>query len=167
MTFAKKFNVTVACQDSDGNPTFIDAPKPAHTSYGQAMDLTWVWAVEGGLSLHDNIGGAPKSMSTAGPNGSTFGIAVFPAHSAGKLNVTDVLPESPSGHEGNPGMHQTDTIDYEVVLSGKIDIVLPGNQRRTLGPGDLNVMVGVAHAWENHYDEECVFVAVTVGVHRK
>ena len=43
-------------------------------------------------------------------------------------------------------MHSHDTIDYEIVLSGKIDIVLQGNQRRTLKAGDILVMGGLPHA---------------------
>ena len=157
----------VAAFDKDGTPTFINAPVPARVSLNGAMDLTWVWAVEKGYAVRDNIGGAARTMSTALPNGSTFGIVVFPARSAGKLNAADVLPDSPAGFEGDHAMHQTDTIDYEVILTGKIDLVLPGNQRRTLVAGDLNITAGVPHAWENHYDEDCIFAAVTVGIHSK
>lgn len=46
-------------------------------------------------------------------------------------------------------MHATDSIDYEVVLSGKVDMELPGGKVRTLKPGDLLVMGGVPHAWKN------------------
>jgi quercetin dioxygenase-like cupin family protein len=44
-----------------------------------------------------------------------------------------------------------------------VDLVLPGGKKRTLVPGDLLVMAGVPHAWKNPYDEDCVYVVVTVG----
>ena len=47
-----------------------------------------------------------------------------------------------TGDDGDPAMHASDTIDYEVVISGKVDLELPGGKKRTLGPGDLLVMAG-------------------------
>ena len=68
-----------------------------------------------------------------------------------------------TAEHGNAAMHSHATIDYEIVLSGKIDIVLQGNQRRTLKAGDILVMGGLPHAWENIYDADCTYVFVTVG----
>ena len=44
-----------------------------------------------------------------------------------------------------------------------MDLELPGGKKRTLGPGDLLVMAGVPHAWKNPYDEDCVYIVVTIG----
>jgi quercetin dioxygenase-like cupin family protein len=63
-------------------------------------------------------------------------------------------------------MHQTDTMDYEVILSGKVDIELPGGQSRTLKAGSMLVIAGVPHAWKNPYDEDCVYALVLVGARR-
>ena len=60
-------------------------------------------------------------------------------------------------------MHQTDSVDYEIVLSGRVDIELPGGQVRTLRPGSLLAMADVPHAWKNHYDEDCFYMGVVVG----
>lgn len=98
----------------------------------------------------------------AGPNGSTFGVVRHPAGSAGKLDVSNLLRESTEVDRQNAVMHRTDTIDYEFIVSGEIDTVLPGNKRRMLKAGDLLVVAGVPHAWENHYDEDCTYIAVTI-----
>jgi quercetin dioxygenase-like cupin family protein len=68
---------------------------------------------------------------------------------------------------GNPALHQSDIIDYEMILSGKIDIVLETGERRTLTAGSYLVMAGIMHAWENRYDEACVYAAVGVGANRE
>jgi hypothetical protein len=33
---------------------------------------------------------------------------------------------------------------------------------QTVQAGDLPVMGGVPHAWKNRYDEDCLFVSVTI-----
>ena len=68
-----------------------------------------------------------------------------------------------AGQDGAAAMHASDTIDYNIVLSGKIDLELPSGKVHTLVPGDLLVMAGVPHAWKNRYDEDCIFLAVTIG----
>ncbi|CAM5509143.1 cupin domain-containing protein [Streptomyces hirsutus] len=88
----------------------------------------------------------------------------FPAHSSGEVGANDLGDSmTVTDDDGDAGMHASDTIDYEVVISGKVDLVLPGGKKRTLVPGDLLVMAGVPHAWKNPYDEDCVYIVVTVG----
>jgi hypothetical protein len=167
MSLSKEFNLVVAGIGADGRTSFIEPGAPATMSTPGVVDLVWMWAVEGGHSVPHQIGAAPSIGRMPGPDGSAFGVVRFPARSAGKLDVSDLLPDSSeAGQEGNVAMHATDTIDYEIILSGKIDIVLPGNQRRTLKPGDLLVMGGVPHAWENVYDEDCTYVFITIGAKR-
>ncbi len=159
-----KFNLVVAATKPDGEVDFIEAGAPATIKVPGAIDGAWYWEVAGGHSLA-NIGGVPDSVGIAGPNGSTFGVMCFPANSAGKLDLatSDASGVEHDAEGGDPSMHTTRSIDYEVVISGKVDIELPGGKVRTLEPGSLLVMAGVPHAWKNHYDEDCVYIAVTVG----
>lgn len=163
MALLDEFKVVVAGPNADGAADFLETAAPAEMKIPDTIELAWFWNVEGGLSLFDNIGGTPTQIKVAGPNGSTFGIVRHPARSAGRLDVSHLLHESTEVDRKDAAMHRTDTIDYEFIVSGKIDIVLPGNKRRTLKAGDFLVMAGVPHAWENHYDEDCTYVAVTVG----
>ncbi|WP_301149132.1 cupin domain-containing protein [Mycobacterium simiae] len=43
-------------------------------------------------------------------------------------------------------MHHTDTVDFDVVLSGSVDLVLDDGDH-LLEPGDSAVITGVDHAW--------------------
>jgi hypothetical protein len=158
------FSLVVAAIGSDGEPDFLDAPAPSLVDIPGVMNGAWYWKVAGGHSAQ-NAGGPVNGSGIAGPDGSTFGVLCFPAHSAGKMNVAESFPASDLDTTGDadPAMHASKTIDYEVVLSGKVDIELPGGKVRTLHPGSLLVMAGVPHAWKNHYDEDCVYIAVTVG----
>lgn len=48
-----------------------------------------------------------------------------------------------------PGMHQTDTIDYGIVLQGQIVLELDDGATRLLNAGDVVVQNGTRHAWRN------------------
>lgn len=156
------WRLVVAGTDDKGDPNFfvnakpkalLDAPGIAHGA--------WYWGVENGHSL-ENPGSLPTKFQLAGPNGSTFGVMCFPARSAGKLDAA-TASQWRDVDESDPAMHATRTTDYDIVISGKVDVELPGGKVQTLVPGDLLVMTGVPHAWKNPYDEDCLWIAVIVG----
>jgi mannose-6-phosphate isomerase-like protein (cupin superfamily) len=65
-----------------------------------------------------------------------------------------------------PGMHTTDTVDYELVVSGRAILELDDGAARELGPGDTVIQNGTRHAWRNPFDEPCQLLVVLVGAHR-
>jgi quercetin dioxygenase-like cupin family protein len=67
----------------------------------------------------------------------------------------------------NPGMHTTDTIDFEYVLSGAIDLELDDGETVHLVAGDTVVQNGTRHAWRNRGGEPCEMVVVLIGAHRR
>jgi mannose-6-phosphate isomerase-like protein (cupin superfamily) len=66
----------------------------------------------------------------------------------------------------NPGMHTTDTIDYEYVVSGEIVLELDDGAEVTARAGDTIIQNGTRHAWRNRSTEPCQMVVVLVGAHR-
>jgi hypothetical protein len=60
--------------------------------------------------------------------------------------------------------HRTNTIDYEYIVSGRIDLLMEDGSSVTLGPGDVNVQLGGMHQWWNRYEEPCVIAIIMVGV---
>lgn len=52
-------------------------------------------------------------------------------------------------------MHRTKSLDYGIVLSGRLDMELDGGDIAHLGPGDIVVQRGTNHAWINSYTEPC------------
>lgn len=167
MSIVDNFEVVIAATGPDGKPAFIEAPVPKSLNVPGAVEAAFFWEAKGIPRLLDDIGGAAEAVSNFPlPGGSKFGIICFPAHSAGKLDVGHSTGGAvEAGIDGDAGMHQTNTIDYEIILSGKVDIELPGGQVRTLRPGSLLVMGGVPHSWKNHYDEPCLYAAIVIGAH--
>lgn len=168
MAIANEFDLIVAAVDADGKSYFADAVQPgeaARLEVPGAFEGAFVWETDGIASLPTKIGGAPSNMTFPGAGASKLGLFRFPAQSAGKLDVATATTDADTGVGGEADMHRTDTIDYEIILSGKVDIVLPGGEARTLKPGSILVMAGAPHAWRNSYDEDCTYVAVVVGAH--
>ena len=66
----------------------------------------------------------------------------------------------------NPGMHTTDTIDFEVVLSGELILELDDGVETVLRPGDTVVQNGTRHRWGNRGTEPAVMAVFMVGTHR-
>jgi quercetin dioxygenase-like cupin family protein len=66
----------------------------------------------------------------------------------------------------NPGMHTTDTIDFEVVVSGEVVLELDDGAERVLRPGDTVVQNGTRHRWANRRAEPAVVAVILLGAHR-
>ena len=60
-------------------------------------------------------------------------------------------------------MHQTDTIDVVVIISGELCLKIEGAEAVTLKPGDSVVQLGARHSWENCGTEPCVAAVFLVG----
>ena len=74
------------------------------------------------------------------------------------------LIESMGPTEAPTGWHRTNTIDYEYIISGRIDLLMEDGSTVTLEPGDVNIQLGGMHQWWNRYAEPCVIAITMVGV---
>lgn len=68
----------------------------------------------------------------------------------------EVVPGQP-----HPLMHQTATLDYIVVLSGELYLIMEEGETR-LGPGDIVIQRGTNHAWSNRSNEPAIQLAVLI-----
>jgi mannose-6-phosphate isomerase-like protein (cupin superfamily) len=66
----------------------------------------------------------------------------------------------------HPGMHTTDTVDIDVVLSGEVWLELDDGAQVCLKPGDCVIQNGTRHAWRNRSAEPAVLLVVLVGANR-
>jgi quercetin dioxygenase-like cupin family protein len=57
--------------------------------------------------------------------------------------------------------HHTDSLDFDVVIDGSVDLILDDGPHR-LGPGEGVVVKGVDHGWATH-DEGCRMSVVVIG----
>ncbi len=61
----------------------------------------------------------------------------------------------------HPGMHETDTIDYAIVLSGEIYAIMDKGET-LLKTGDVLMQRGTPHGWSNRSGEYCRVAFVLV-----
>ncbi len=123
--------------------------------------------------------GAPTPQPTYFPplGGYRFGLFTVPpatSSAPGELNLEAALAEVEEKLPGlvghmeaeNPGMHTTDTIDFEVVLSGEVTLELDDGAEMALRPGDTVVQNGTRHRWGNHGSEPAVVAVILIGARR-
>lgn len=68
------------------------------------------------------------------------------------------IPEK-IANEAHPLMHKTDTLDYIIILSGELYLILD-EEETLLKTGDIVIQKGTNHAWSNRSDQPCVQLAI-------
>ena len=136
-----------------------------------------LWSADAPPTFPDN-GEEPKGASYFFPpkGGYRFMIMTIPPHDSVKIegDKRALVAEGRAGLPGliehmeknGNGMHTTDTIDFEYILSGEVDLILDDGQKQTLRPGDTVVQNGTRHAWQNHGTVPCQLVVFVLGVER-
>ncbi len=137
-----------------------------------------------GLAELWNTDGAPVDQRDAADR-ANIDIVLSPVASGSKFRFFAVAPEDPSLADGerealiserfaamgaaherpdtsrHPAMHQTGTVDYVVLLAGKVTLLLDEGEC-DLEPFDVVVQRGTNHAWINKGAEPALLVAVMI-----
>lgn len=105
------------------------------------------------------------------PAGTVLRINVFPPEPAQVRAMSAADSASLFANLGNekaaslgarhPLMHRTATIDYAIILSGRITMLLD-EQDVELRAGDIVVQCGTNHAWSNRSDDVCVIAFILI-----
>jgi quercetin dioxygenase-like cupin family protein len=103
-----------------------------------------VWATERiPVDNLDPTDGAFKTTGTTVPHGAVFRILSYAPGMTGR-------------------MHRTNSVDYGVVLSGKIILQLEEGAEVSLETGDVLVQRGTAHNWINRSTDPCTIAFVLI-----
>jgi quercetin dioxygenase-like cupin family protein len=75
------------------------------------------------------------------------------------------VAQLPPGQDpASRGWHATPSIDFDIILSGRIELAIPGSDPVILGPGDTVVVGAVEHHWQPLGDEPARMAAVMIYV---
>jgi mannose-6-phosphate isomerase-like protein (cupin superfamily) len=135
------------------------------------VTLTNLWQIDQTPALmetHEDPVTGPLTL-TPPKNGSIFRIVQFDPEKSeqlasldGKAAFAEMGAES---HiiEGSrhPFMHRTDTVDYAVILTGEIYMMMD-EEEVFLTAGDAVVQQGTNHAWSNRGTEPCQIVFILI-----
>ncbi len=100
------------------------------------------------------------------PSGSVFRIVDFPpARETGDIDNAAMIREMGLREAGasprHAAMHRTRSIDYAIVVSGEIDMLLDDSEVH-LRAGDVLVQQATNHAWVNRGRETCRIAFVLI-----
>ena len=151
----------------------IDGP-PARFFGTDTRGLAEIW----------NTGGA-SVVSQDATDRADIDVVLSPVANGSKFRFFAIVPEDPSlsdeerearvaerfaamgaAHERpdtsrHPAMHKTKTVDYIILLSGEVTLLLDEDER-DLKPFDVVVQRGTNHAWINKGSEPALLVAVLI-----
>jgi uncharacterized cupin superfamily protein len=65
----------------------------------------------------------------------------------------------------HPGMHTSDTLDFEVILEGEVWVELDDGEEVHLKAGDTFVQNGTRHRWFNRSDTPAKIAVILIGGH--
>jgi len=86
-------------------------------------------------------------------NGSYFRYVHIPPDSDLKIDPKDTV------NDLHPLMHKTQTLDYIIILSGELYLILEEGET-FLKAGDIVIQRATNHAWSNRSKEPCIQLAI-------
>ncbi|HEU0043512.1 cupin domain-containing protein [Sphingomonas sp.] len=137
----KSFRRVVTTHDEAGKSIIksIDTLTPTMIPSGDAA-FQFVWTT----------GTVPADLNN-GSDGPTAAGGLIKGGSV--IRVVDMVPGKPSP------MHRTFSIDYGVVIAGRLELTLDGGETVELAAGDIVVQRGTNHLWRNPSETEITRVA--------
>ena len=161
----------VTGNNSDGKSYFVhDGPTPGELDLGMVViEEVWVDNPSSSEPVASIDPANVEAIQLHPPvNGSLVRIVTFPpmSHSP-SLSPEDLAANFSRFETGgvmeedNPGMHTTRTIDYQIILSGEIDLELDEGEVH-LKAGDIVVQRATRHGWFNRGTEPCICAAVMI-----
>lgn len=176
---AKPIRRVVTGHDDEGRATVIsDGPAPfVHINPKNDQDWsTDIWRTDATpapiVAVHEEPTMGPRRQMPQ-PNGTVIRINHFAPETEDVRNRTveearaafralGNEPASTYGRGGShPASHRTETVDYALILSGAITMVLDDREVE-LSAGDVVVQCGTNHAWSNRTDAPCEVMFVLI-----
>ena len=123
----------VTGHDENGKSVFLsDGPPPVIRTIAEGTVFAEMWATDA----------SPAPVAPTEPEPTERSLTVPPGPNGTKIRINELPPGAASP------MHRTETIDYGVVLTGEIVLVLDDSET-TLRAGDIVIQRGTDHRWEN------------------
>lgn len=170
--------LVVTGHDHNGNAVFAsdELIAPIELAAMPGSEFHRLWGSDGPQTYPD--AGTPPQGPAYFPDvgGFRFGLFTIPPEQESdypedmEAAMSEVETKLPGlmGHMevDDPGMHTTDTTDFEIVLSGTVILELDDGAEVTLSPGDTVVQNGTRHRWRNPGTEPAVMGVAIVGAQR-
>jgi mannose-6-phosphate isomerase-like protein (cupin superfamily) len=156
---------------SDGSAPFVHVNKLDPNFYSTDIWRTFESPARIVPRAAEPTEGPRRQLPT--PNGSVLRINHFPPESASVREMTPAesaeifsglgnkKASTSAGGSRHPLMHRTETVDFAIVLSGEITMMLDDEDVH-LSTGDVVVQCGTNHAWANRSKEPCIMAFILI-----
>ena len=163
----------------DGTSVFVvdDTLEPVTLAINPGAAFHRVWGADDVPAVPAD--GEPEHHGYfPGPNGFRFGFFTLPPGTVtlpDDLDLGEAFAEMNEKLPGmaevmepdNPGMHTTDTVDFDVVIDGEVWLELDDGKEVKLTRGSCVVQNGTRHAWHNRSDKPVTLAVTLVGARRR
>ena len=170
----------VTGQEADGRSVVVEDEQvePVTVALFPGAEFHRIWGDDVRPSL-PNDGTPPSAPSHFPPaEGYRFGVFTMAPDSAAAtahLDPDEALAEIQHKLPGlidvlepdGAGMHRTDTVDFNLIVSGEVWLELDDGAEVLLKAGDCVVQNGARHRWRNPSSEPCVMAVAQIGTARR
>jgi len=166
--------------DAAGTSVFYEDATlpPTELAIMPGVKLYGVWGTEGPLASPVTDPSPDHATFFPGPGGTRFGLFTFPPEAPADPDAPMPDEETLAALVGEaeakapgllgvfepdaPGMHQTRTVDYAVVVEGELWLELDHGKEVRLPRGTCITQNGARHAWHNRGSEPATLAYVIV-----
>jgi hypothetical protein len=157
--------------DRQGNSVFTSIGIPPKTGDipSTGYRFSTVWATSASPQVPVPPDDPTLTAGTwPGAGGTTLVVVTMPPENMKSGAADAAHRDSTDGvvYEAN-GMHTTDTVDYIIMLDGRLWAELDNGRGEELKPGDILIQNGTRHAWRNRSDKPATFAACLIGANRQ
>lgn len=147
--------IVTGCKD--GKSVIVEDKKVNNVSeHIPGLIISDIWATDSMPVKLDQDIHIPNTLAPETPkNGTYFRYVSIPPDS--ELGIPAFNPSNGP----HPLMHQTNTLDYIIILAGEIYLVLDGEET-LLKTGDIVIQKATNHAWSNRSDRPCIQMAILI-----
>jgi len=151
----------VTGHDGTGKAVIVadgEAPNVLRPAHRPGTVINTLWAIE---ALPVALGAFRETVDRPIPmdppiHGCSFRVNEYPPE-ASWIGALEARPGTP-----HPLMHRTRSIDFAIVLSGEITMMLDDSET-VLRAGDVVIQRATNHAWANRSDKPCRMAFVMLG----
>ena len=170
----QKIRRVVTGHDENGRASILFddlAPNVTELNGWPGAGVTEIWVTD--EAPVNNSGAADRSLRPLRHDptttGTIFRVVEVPPEKAGAgIDAAATFGQLGSTHKPraedsakHPTMHKTDSIDYLVVISGEMSMVMEEGEV-LLRQGDCIVQRGTNHAWVNRGNRPCLLAAILI-----
>jgi mannose-6-phosphate isomerase-like protein (cupin superfamily) len=169
----------VTGQTADGTSVFVSDEQVATKTFPllPGWDFRPVWGSDVPVALPTDGTEPAAPLYFPPPAGFRFSVFTIGAQGEHVVEGIDVAAAFADFQEqlpgmvetlepDDPGMHTTDTVDFDYVVSGEVHLELDDGAEVLLRAGDCVIQNGTRHRWNNRSDEPCTIVVAIVGADR-